>query len=120
MSINISQHDDKQWDLKSLKAFERDIIRHHAARPLQFGVGARVYFGVKCTVSSPDGAQREIDESLFITVLDENDNPPQAQFDGTNIDVRIKEGIPLKVSLKIFLNLNYHLKTIFKTIKLFA
>lgn len=88
--------DGKQWDLKSLKSFERDIIRHSSDRPLQFGVGSKVYFGVKCTVNSPTGTKKEIDESLYIEVLDENDNAPKPQF--LHRDIKLREGISLKVS----------------------
>lgn len=100
MSINKSAGDPKRWDLKSLKPFERDIIRHRSDRPLQFGVGARVYFGVKCTVVSPAGTEKDIDESLYVTVLDENDNAPTPQFENTAIDIRLEEAVTIKVRKK--------------------
>lgn len=60
-------------------------------------MGARIYFGVRCTVSAPGGTQRDLEGTLLINVLDENDNPPVAQFEESVIDVRLKEGVPLKV-----------------------
>lgn len=66
-----------------------------------------MYFGVRCVVTTPSGTQRDLEDTLFITVLDEDDNPPVPQFEGNVIDVRIKDGEPLKVGflmLVIFIN----------------
>lgn len=52
---------------------------------------------MKCIVATPSGTERSIEETLYITVLDEDDNPPVPQFEDSVIDVKLKEGIPLKV-----------------------
>lgn len=94
MTIVKSKSQLHQWNLRTLKPLERDIIRHQTSK--QFGIGAKVYLGVNCTVTSPDGIQRNVTQTLGIEVLDENDNTPTHQGD-SEIQVYTKNGLIEKV-----------------------
>ena len=77
------------------KIYSNDSLDRDSSKPPK-GTGSHVTINVRCVIyDNQTGIQYTIEKSLGIDVLDQNDNPPNPQINGS-VEIHLKDFLKVR------------------------